>query len=80
MDSQLFVDLSKEQQEQVSGGGQLIDLDDKLNTYFEAEKSLVGLKVGQSSGPEGSTIMQEFTQDFTQIDTGADKDFAAIFK
>jgi hypothetical protein len=80
MDSQLFADLSQAQQEQVSGGGQLIDLDDQLDTYFTAEKSLVGLKVGQTSGPEGSEIMQAFSQDFTAIDTGAEKDFFATFK
>jgi hypothetical protein len=79
MNSQLFVELSESQQELVSGGGQLTDLDDYLDTYFKAEKSLVDFQVAQKSGPDGSEILQDFSQDFTAVDTGAIKDFNAIF-
>jgi hypothetical protein len=79
MDSQLFVELSEEQQEIVAGGGQLTDLDDYLNTYFEAENSEVDFQAMLESGPDGSTVMQDFSQDFTKIANAAKKDFSAQF-
>jgi hypothetical protein len=79
MDAQLFVELSEEQQELVAGGGQLTDLDDYLDTYFKAENSVVDFQAMLESGPDGSTVMQDFSQDFTAIDTGAKKDFSASF-
>lgn len=79
MNSQLFVELSEQQQELVSGGGQLTDLDDYLNTYFKAEKSVVNFEVAQTSGPDGSQNLQKLSQDFTSVDTAATKDLFAAF-
>jgi len=80
MESTLFLELSDEQQELVSGGGQLIDLSDSLGTDFSKENSLVQLEVGQTSGPNGSTNIQSFGQAFQKIDTSAYKDLSAMFE
>jgi len=79
MNSELLIELSDEQQELVSGGGQLTDLYDSLGTDFSRENSQVMLEVGQTSGPNGSTNVQSFGQAFQEIDTSAYKDFYASF-
>jgi len=79
MNSELLIELSDEQQELVSGGGQLTDLSDSLGTNFSKENSLVQLEVGQTSGLNGSTNIQSFGQAFQEIDTSASKRLSAIF-
>jgi len=79
MNSELLIELSDEQQELVSGGGQLTDLYDSLGTDFSRENSQVMLEVSQGSGPNGSYNLQSFRQDFTRTETSAYKDFYASF-
>ena len=73
------MELSDQQQELVSGGGQLTNLTDDLYTNFYKENSYVTLDVLQTSGPNGSANVQSFSQNFQEIDTEAYKYFDADF-
>ena len=78
MQSELFLDLSEEQQQVVTGGSSTGDtLRDKLATYYKANNSITNLDVAQQSGPEGSTNLQSFKHDTFDISTAAYKDFFA---
>ena len=78
INAELFVELSEEQQQLVSGGGGSGDvLKDKLATYFKANETVTNLEVAQDSGPKGSTNLQSFQHDTANINTAAFKDFFA---
>lgn len=77
--SELFMELSDQEQELVSGGGQLTSIYDHLGTDFYKENSVVSLEVLQTSGANGSANVQRFGQAFQEIDTGAFKLFEASF-
>jgi hypothetical protein len=74
MASELFLDLSEEQQQIVTGGSYVGDeIRDKLATYYKADASITMLNVVQQSGPNGSMNMQQFKHDTASLDTGAYK-------
>lgn len=63
MSHELFMDLSEEQQERVSGGGELEELEEYdftkyLNQQFDLQKQI-------ESGPGGSSITKRVMVDFT---------------
>lgn len=74
--SELFVELSDEQQEIVSGG---ISLKDLINTTFNFNNESLGFKADAQSGPGGSTVSQIVTAEKSAIDTSALKDFQLNF-
>lgn len=75
--SDLFVELSDEQQQLVTGGSSGDFLKDKLSTYFKTDASITLLEVAQQSGPKGSTNLQAFKHDTISIDTAAMKNLQA---
>lgn len=76
--SMLFVDLSEDQQQLVTGGGEVGDkIRDRLFTYYRADASITMLDVAQQSGPNGSTNLQQFKHDTFNLDTAAYKDLFA---
>jgi len=78
MQSGLFVELSDEQQQLVTGGSSSGDeLRDTLATYYKTNLAMTNLQVAQHSGPEGSTNLQQFQHDTANINTAAYKDFFA---
>lgn len=81
INSEFLVELSEEQQQLVSGGSGYGDaIKDKLSTYYKADTAITLLEVGQKSGPEGSTNLQNFQHDTFDIKTAAYKDFFALLR
>ncbi|MDZ4871372.1 MAG: hypothetical protein CLLPBCKN_000760 [Chroococcidiopsis cubana SAG 39.79] len=76
--SELFVELSEDQQQLVAGGGSSGDvLKDKLATHFKTDETITNLEVAQESTPKGSTNLQSFKHDTLNVNTAAYKDFFA---
>jgi hypothetical protein len=75
MKSNLFTNLSEEQQELVSGGGQLYELNEEDYTDFEYQTVKLDKIIG--SGPEGSFIEKSFKTNF--VFTSAYEDLDAYF-
>jgi len=80
MNSELFVELSEDQAQVVTGGsyggypgGDYID--DHLNTYYNQKDKATLLEVSQFSDPCGSGTVQKFANVSKEINTGASKDF-----
>lgn len=71
-DSELFVELSNEQEEVVSGG---VSAKDALSTDFLQAQELLGLNATAVSGPGGSLATQDTIAATNLIDTGSFKDF-----
>ena len=70
--SELFVELSDEQQETVSGG---ISASDLIKTAFKFDTQSLGFGASAKSGPNGSEITQLVTAEKSSIDTSSFKDF-----
>ncbi len=75
MSHELFMDLSDEQQELVSGGGQLTDLFETDFTAFEFQN--VEFQKNIESGPDGSNIMKSLETNF--VNTYAYEDLELEF-
>ncbi len=75
MSHELFMDLSDEQQELVSGGGQLTDLFETDFTAFEFQN--VDFQKNIESGPNGSSIQKSLETNF--INTYAYEDLELGF-
>ena len=78
MNSELFVELSEEQAQVVTGGsygGYGDKIEDYLSTYYNQKDKATLLEVTQFSGPQGSGNIQKFANVSKEIDTGAYKDF-----
>jgi hypothetical protein len=73
MNSELFVELSDEQQQLVAGGQ--LDNSDVLSTYYTQDQSATTLATVQASGPGGSANVQDLAIVSRSINTGADRDF-----
>ncbi|KOP27422.1 hypothetical protein AMR41_05350 [Hapalosiphon sp. MRB220] len=67
MEIGLFLEISEQQQEITSGGGQLVDLFEYDNTNFEFQN--FNLSKTMYSGPYGSVISKDLTNKY--IDTSA---------
>jgi hypothetical protein len=76
IDSELFVELSNEQEEVVSGGINLVDL---INTSFSSRKQSLIFGTNAQSGPNGSSVSQLLMAENTEIDTSASKSFTLSF-
>jgi hypothetical protein len=75
LNAELFVELSDGQEECVSGGGQLRDLDEYFNTDFEAAQTVNLTRI--ASGPGGSFVEEKFAT--ANVDTDAYKSIDASF-
>jgi hypothetical protein len=75
METGLFLELSEEQQELISGGGQLYELDEYDYTDFEYQTVKLDKVIG--SGPKGSFIEKSFNTNF--IFTSAEEYLSAYF-
>ena len=73
MNSELFVELSDEQQQLVAGGQ--LNISDVLGTYYTQDQSGTVLTTLQASGPGGSANVQNFATVSNLINTGASRDF-----
>jgi len=76
--TELFVELTEEQAQVVTGGsygGYGDEIKDYLNTYYKQNDKATLLEVSQFSGPGGSGTLQKFANVSKEIDTGAYKDF-----
>ncbi len=73
MNSELFVELSNEQQQLVAGGQ--LNISDVLGTFYTQDQSATTLATVQASGPGGSANVQNFGTVSSLINTGADRDF-----
>jgi hypothetical protein len=77
--TELFVELTEEQAQVVTGGsyggygGDVIK--DYLSTYYNQKDQATILEVNQVSGPNGSVNVQKFANVSKHIDTAAYKDF-----
>ncbi len=76
MNSELFVELSDEQQQLVAGGQ--LNISDVLGTFYTQDQSGIVLTTAQASGPGGSANIQNFGTVSRSINTGADRDFTAM--
>lgn len=74
--SELFTELSDEQQEIISGG---INMSDLINTNFFGKQEALAFQAGVQSGPGGSTVSQQVAANLTNIDTSAAKNFTLNF-
>jgi hypothetical protein len=83
MNSELFVELTEEQAQVVTGGsyGSYPDIiKDNLSTHFNQRDRATLLEVTQVSGPGGSANVQKFANLDRSIDTAAYKDvFAKLY-
>jgi len=78
MNSELFVELTEEQAQVVTGGsygGYGDEIKDYLSTYYNQHDKATLLEVTQVSGPGGSANVQKFANLDKSIKTGAYKDF-----
>ena len=79
--TELFVELTEEQAQVVTGGsyggGYGDQIKDYLSTYYTQKEQATILEVNQVSGPKGSANVQKFANISKTIDTGASKDFTA---
>jgi hypothetical protein len=78
--TELFVELTEEQAQVVTGGsygGYPDIIKDDLSTYFKQRDTATLLQVDQVSGPKGSVNVQKFANLDRSIDTAAYKDFYA---
>ena len=77
--TELFVELTEEQAQVVTGGsyggGYGDEIKDYLNTYYKQQDKATLLEVNQLSGPYGSVNVQKFANVSKEIDTAAYKDF-----
>lgn len=79
MSHSLLMELSDEQQELVSGGGQVTDIKDLIKTKLDAKKSDTDLNFLVESTFKGSSVAQAFNNKFDKFSTDAYKDFYATF-
>ena len=77
--TELFVELTEEQAQVVTGGsyggGYGDQIKDYLSTYYTQKDQATLLEVTQVSGPGGSANVQKFANISKHIDTAAYKDF-----
>jgi hypothetical protein len=79
MNSELFVELTEEQSQVVTGGsyggGYGDQIKDYLSTYYNQHDKATLLEVTQVSGPGGSANVQKFANIDKSVKTGANKYF-----
>jgi hypothetical protein len=70
--AELFVELSNEQEEVISGG---VNAFDALGTDFLQKQEALRLNFASASGPGGSLVTQNVVATTNVIDTSSFKDF-----
>ncbi len=75
----LFVELSTTEEEMITGGGSVSNIQDDISSFYESETSFVNQSSLQSTGPGGSLNTQTFNQDYQQISNGAYQGIGYIF-
>jgi hypothetical protein len=75
LNSELFVELSDEQEECANGGGQLRNLNESFETEYDAAQTVNVTQI--MSGPGGSGILEVFKT--SSVETEANKSINASF-
>jgi hypothetical protein len=75
LNSELFVELSDEQEESANGGGQLRNLNEDFETEYDAAQTVNVTQI--MSGPGGSGILEVFAT--RSVETEANKSINASF-
>lgn len=76
--SDLFSNISEEQEQIVAGGGLLphtSSIDDYVNTNYSAQNDIQSFKFYVSSTGNGSVVAQQFVNQSTTVDTSTNKWF-----
>jgi hypothetical protein len=83
MNSELFIELSEEQQEVVAGGGQLLKAGEQAKTYLDIFNKASSTRILKSvgSGVNGSYVNVAVANDYEEmsLDTGALENSWLIF-